>query len=345
MNRDASNPTSIGRLVRWAGRPLLTIPAGPSHVRQAAVRCYPAHTRKKRLVRTLLGWAVRAGCEGWLGDRAGLPIGTWDDQQMAEWTRQVSHRMGRSDLYPVLVWPADPDRGRVYVHLLDRQGRPAAFGKLAWDQSNGELLDNEAQTLHQLCPLPLRRIQVPAVLDAGTLGDQTYVVVQTVPENALAIDWDSPGELEDSLSEYSGPTARLTREQTAALDWWQRFQQWPDGPAEFRQAVERAVEAGVDVCRVHGDLNRTNVLRAGDAFWLLDWERSHRQGPCLTDRICMDVDRRWPQTQRDPKKSLAEFLAVHWTERSATYRRQVLLALAYLASVEFTPAIGLVREW
>jgi hypothetical protein len=342
MVEEQNNTSGLGQVVRWAKRPLLTIPSAPASVRLAAVRCYSGQTWKRRMVRGALGLAVRSGVAAWLWDQRFPPLGSLDGNTFRAWAAGVASQLGRSDLYPVIVWPPDPRRGRIYVHLLDAEARRAAFAKVALDQRNSDLLRNEERTLRALRTMHIAKSRIPEVFDSGTLAGHAYVVVESVPASAESVDFESDASLAENIREYAGPTRTLSSGALESLAWWQQFERWPAASQGFQEVVRQSACGGVEVCRVHGDLNRTNVLRADGETWLLDWERSSEQGPCLTDAICIDADRRWERTQRDPLASWRDFQAVHWDNRSKAYRHQVVLALAYLATVDFTPATTLI---
>src|SRR5580704_7087376 len=100
----------------------------------------------------------------------------------------------------------------------------------------------------------------------------------------------------------------------------------------------------MEACRVHGDLNRTNVFRCRERYWIVDWEQSCKQGPKLTDTICADIDCRWPQTKLDPVSSLGAFAQAQFTEGDTQKFRNVVLALAFLFAADFPPATELIRH-
>ena len=70
--------------------------------------------------------------------------------------------VGWAELQPVLVWPADPLRGRVYMYLLNKKGEKLGFCKLGLDERNNALIEREQQALEHLqsMDLKLSRIQV-----------------------------------------------------------------------------------------------------------------------------------------------------------------------------------------
>lgn len=345
---DGGSSTGGGHLfqvVRFGARPLLAMPSGGARLRQAAIRCYPAHSWKKVAVRSAMSAAVVCGLSGLLWRRTVLPLGNLTEGTFGSWLATVVERLHASDLMPVVVWPAQATRGRIYVHLLDHQGCSRGFAKLSLDQVNSESIRNECAMLERLSSLDLSLSRVPRILDSGFVAGHAYVVLESVPREARVSDWASDPPVDDRISEYAGDIRTMPFSQVEGLRWWQKFQEACGPIPAFAEAVRRGAAGGVEVCRVHGDLNQTNVLRAGAVLWLLDWEQSSEHGPCFTDAVCIEVDRRWSVSRRAPAASLRDFLEMQWKARPPEHHRRVLMALAFLCAAGFPPARVLVEQW
>lgn len=333
------------QVVNVGARPLLAIPRGAPHIRAAAVRCYPGHTWKKRVVRALLRVAIFSGIDRVMWRDSAAPLEGLPAEEVESWIAEVRRQLARPDAQPVFVWPADAARGRVYGYWLDREARVAAFSKVALDRQNSDLIQNEQRALETLAGLRLQASRVPRVLATGRLRGFAYLIVETAPGDARITHWEQDPSIAEQVREYAGAVRTMQFSDVEPMSWWQRFTEaYRDHPA-LVETVQRAAADGVDTCRVHGDLNQTNILRTAAGVWLLDWERSCESGPCLTDTVCVEVDRLWPRTRQDAAGSLAEFLKTMWTGQSQEQRKRVLLALAFLCAAEFTPAIALLREW
>jgi hypothetical protein len=225
------------------------------------------------------------------------------------------------------------------------KGRAKAFAKFALDRENSELIENERHALEHIHSRTMMRSKVPRILDSGFFGGKATLVVESLPNNARVTNWSADPSLTECIREYSGETQSVQLGEIQKLRWWQEFQRTTGSTPAFTALVQEQAAGNVDVCRVHGDLNRTNVMRAGDTVWLLDWEQSCERGPCLTDFLCIEVDRRWPATSRDPVTSLADFLGAEWEGRGAADQRRLLMALAFLHAAGFPPASALVQQW
>jgi hypothetical protein len=337
--------TSPFQLVKLGSRPLLAIPRASGRARIAAIGCYPAHTWKKRAVRSLLGLTVRCRLDRALWRETATPLDGVPAEELDAWIAEVRRQIGAPGVRPVFVWPADAARGRVYVYWLDDSGEVSAFGKLALDRKNSAHIETEQRTLETLAQKSLRRSRVPGIRAAGSLHGYSYLIVERAPVDARITQWETDAPIADSVREYAGPERRMSFAELEGMGWWQQFREAYRAHPAVLERLRRAAAAGLGVCRVHGDLNQTNILRTTDGIWLLDWERSEESGPSLTDAVCMEVDRLWPRTKVNAAEGLREFLASQWEGRSEADRDRVLLGLAYLCAAEFTPATALLEAW
>ena len=109
-------------LIKLGSRPLLAVPAGVPQLWEAAIGCYPAHTWKKRLVRVILGGLARVGLLGRMFPKQELSLPGVGKLDFEGWLESLGKQLDVAELHPVLVWPADPLRGRVYMYLLNKKG-------------------------------------------------------------------------------------------------------------------------------------------------------------------------------------------------------------------------------
>jgi len=334
------------RVVSCGQRPLLAFPADASRrVAAVAIGCYPAHTMKKKVLRRWLGILQAVGLLPVLFRTVASPLRGIRAESWRAWIGQVREDLRSPDLQPVVVWPNDPQRGRAYVYLLEKDGRQAAFAKLALDRANMDLIRNEEKALEAVVGAAEGKFSVPCVLASGECAAVCYLVMSAVPQGVRKLRAEESASLREAIEIYGGRPRVVTAEELQTLPWWHLFAAKAEQYPVFAAAVRDAMRSGVEICRVHGDLNETNCLTDGNGLWLLDWERSSADGPVQTDKVCREVDARWSLTQRDPKAGLREFRQACWNDRSPRERAEVLTALAYLSSADFTPAEKLVEHW
>jgi len=326
-------------------RPLLAFPCASYNAHIAALHCFPAYTRKRKLFLIAMQMAVRTGVSSRLWKTVFSPLSVIDASVLTTWLETLSEQLHKPCLYPVFVWPADAERGRVYIHLLDQSGNRVAFVKLALDQSNIDLIQNEKSVLRQLNTARWPNVRVPKVLGEGMIQGCCYLMVESAPQQAKTIDRKNTLVIDEIISVYAGEPWRMPMVEVEKLMWWQCFMGQTQFDSKLFQTIKDVALDGVDVCRVHGDLNQTNILLTGEEVWLLDWERSCKAAPYLTDAICAEVDLLWPITQKNIALAFNRFRAVHWDNQGLKYRHGVLLALAFLHAADFTPATAMLEYW
>jgi hypothetical protein len=334
------------RVVSCGQRPLLAFPADASRrVAAVAIGCYPAHTMKKKVLRRWLGILQAVGLLPVLFRTVASPLRGIRAESWRAWIGQVREDLRLPDLQPVVVWPNDPQRGRAYVYWLEEDGGRAAFAKLAFDEHNATLIRNERVALEAVAGKSAGKFAVPRVLSCGEREGISYVVMSAVPEGLRNLRAEERRLLPGIIEGYAGVARVAAAEELEGLPWWRLSAVKNGRPTVFAAAVRRAVRAGVRLGRVHGDLNETNAQSDGKNVWLLDWERSSPDGPVRTDEVCLEVDARWALTRRDPVAGLRDFRRACWNGRAAQEQAEVLAALAYLVSADFTPAEKLVEHW
>ena len=150
-------------LIKLGSRPLLAVPCGKHSLWGAAIDCYPAHTGKKRLVRKVLHGLAGVGLIRWVFPARELSLPGVGDVDFEAWLALLCEQLHLAELQPVLVWPADPLRGRVYMYLLNKKGEKVGFCKLGLDAKNNALIKRERQALEHLQSMELKLSRVPQV--------------------------------------------------------------------------------------------------------------------------------------------------------------------------------------
>ena len=134
-------------VIKLGSRPLLAVPCGKHSLWSAAIDCYPAHTGKKRLVRKVLHGLAGVGLIRWVFPSRELSLPGVGKVDFEAWMALLGEQLHLAELQPVLVWPADPLRGRVYMYLLNKKGEKVGFCKLGLDAKNNALIERERQAL------------------------------------------------------------------------------------------------------------------------------------------------------------------------------------------------------
>ena len=336
-------------LIKLGSRPLLAVPCGKHSLWGAAIDCYPAHTGKKRLVRKVLHGLAGVGLIRWVFPARNLSLPGVGDVDFEAWVALLCEQLHLAELQPVLVWPADPLRGRVYMYLLNKKGEKVGFCKLGLDAKNNALIERERQALEHLQSMELKLSRVPKLLAHGNLdgemGGGNYLVVEITPTNTRNIDWQSDASIEANIAEYAGSSRMMERAEIESLSWWPEVTRQFADHSGLMDEINAAVDQGIEVCLAHGDLNCTNVLlsKTNDQVWLLDWEQSDASAPILTDQVCMAVDKLWLANAQDASGNLKKFKDTFTYENDAKKRAQIIMALAYLSAAGFPPALAMIE--
>ena len=336
-------------LIKLGSRPLLAVPCGKHSLWGAAIDCYPAHTAKKRLVRKVLHGLAGVGLIRWVFPARNLFLPGVGDVDFEAWVDLLGEQLHLAELQPVLVWPADPLRGRVYMYLLNKQGEKVGFCKLGLDAKNNALIERERQALEHLQSMELKLSRVPKLLAHGNLdgemGGGNYLLVEITPTNTRNIDWQCDAAIEANIAEYVGSSRFLERVEIESLSWWPNVTRQFADHSGLMDEINAAVDHGIEVCLAHGDLNCTNILlsKSNDQVWLLDWEQSDASAPILTDQVCIAVDKLWLANAQDASGNLKKFKDTFTYENDAKKRAQIIMALAYLSAAGFPPALAMME--
>ena len=338
-------------VVKLGSRPLLAVPCGKSTLWWTAIDCYPAHTGKKRLVRKILHGLAVLGMLARIFTARKLLLPSLGDVDFEAWMASLCDELDVPDLQPVLVWPADPLRGRIYIYLLDGKGEKIGFCKLGFDAKNNALIRRERRALENLQSMELKLSHVPKLLAHGNLEQEkssgTYLVVEMTPADTRNIDWQCDTSIDANIAEYAGSSRMIDRAEVESMPWWPAVGAVIAEKTSSIDEVNALLNEGLEVCFAHGDLNCTNVLlsKTNDQVWLLDWEQSDANAPCLTDQVCAIVDQLWLVNPEDAAGNLQKFRNIFSCENEPKTHAKLIMALAYLSAAGFPPALAMIDAW
>lgn len=334
----------VYRVYFFGGRPVVAAPNTPRRLRRAALRHYPAETRRRWFFKQGLQAAAALGVDGLLSKRVNaLPFPKRFD--LIGWIEEVGQRLGRTGLHASVVWPP-PARSttRVYVHLLDSGGNRVAFAKISFDAENDDRLQNEIDALAKLSAVKHPGFAAPAVLACGEHDQHRYLVTQSLPPNVRQPSWSWELIKQSVVDHYAGAVRMLGSSEVEGLDWWKRFRATTESRAVF---VQELIGLGIDevqVCQAHGDLTPHNLVCAGDEIWLFDWEEWNESAPRLTDEIRFYLAVHQSGVLSDPGRGAIDF-ARDFQLDSMPKRRDVMMALAFLHAAKISPASKIVEHW
>jgi len=325
-------------VVRLFGRPILAYNNCFSELDEAALNCYPAFTLKRRMFLRIILFIHRIIPRQILWGITTTPIKGVSPEVLVQLSAILLDKLQTNIGKLVIVWPNNPTRGRVYLFVLDRSGKSIAFGKLALNELNSKLLENEELAMSAVGLQNLQNLKIPKLICSGCLLEIRYLVVTPLPASARRDGEFGTRCFDRFITEYSGEIRLVSRLALGQLAWWNTLKESLASFPDISNYLELAVLNGAQVAFVHGDFNRTNFVRDGDEFWLIDWERSCHAGPYLVDFLCIAADQLWSISEVRPVVAVTRFKEVFWDNKPSDYRKDVLLGLAFLHAADFSPA-------
>lgn len=330
------------RVVRFWGKPIIAIPEASRDLQLTAMSKYQPFSKKRGFLQQFVKMAIRGGV-GWaLMDRA--KTGSCAvDPLFDQWVADMCKSFNEPDAIATVIWPPQPERKRVYVHLLRPSGAPIAFCKVALNSSQHRYFEEEIASVASIHKLQLRFAVVPKILESGTSSGLYYVAYEPFFEETKPYVGEWPG-LSVAVRDYAGSCIKVTGEEIRQKSWWTRFEgQRERCSADFNEDLVRSLANGSSVCRVQGDFVPANLFSRGEKLWICDWEFSAPDGPCKADELCFRLAVEYKSSSFMENPNFGRPLTEMKNEGSSC--DELLLALAFLIGREFAPAIEVAKKW
>lgn len=344
----AGGPEERYRVYHLFGRPVLAVPERPRLLRVIGWRRYQPFTFNRSAVREFMQISMLLRIDGLFCDLSMKPLDQKGTFRFQAWLEQVREELGCPTAQPVIVWPPQRNRGRVYVHLLDADGRPIGFSKVSFDESNDEQLRIEASRLRSLSASRLKTCHVPEVLIEGFWQGRRYVVEEPLPDEARPLPATPSLYPRSCVDEWGGRIRMAKPEEVESFAWWRRVSEVGTGSSRaFFEELKRLIklEPGLPVRQVHGDLGPANLASVDGRLWVLDWEESTDDGPELVDEIGYDLGVHAQALKRRPEKELRRFFARYLLGASPEKRRDIMAALAFRKAIAPSNVDVYIRNW
>ena len=331
---------------RYRGLDVLAVPNNSKAAWLAGVNKFHPYTTRRRIYRALISCLIRLGGARLAAVARASPVDDDFGLDFQAWQAHLQTSLGRPIAHVIAVWPAEPSRRRLYVHLLDADLRAFGFVKLVSGHDRVANLHAEAQALQYLHTRQLQTIRVPKLLSHGKFGDIGYLIMEPLPAHAEALrvtqDWDSSAV----TAEYSEPSRRLCGAEIEELSWWSNYIEklLPEHQA-FHAELMRLMPLGGEVCRAHGDLGPANMVSDGDRTWIFDWESYHSSAPVLVDPVGFFMSFSVAKVASKPMAHLRKFKERFSADESEQRRLAVMLAIAYRHACAIPDAARLMVVW
>ena len=337
---------------RFFGRPIFATPVSPRRLRRAALARFQPVSPRRAAFRQLMSLSMLVGADRLFCTASDHPIDPTGGFEFHRWMDQVRSELDEPEAAGVVFWnpsferiPTDK-RTRINVHLFDRAVRPVAFAKISFNESNDRRLENEAQTIRQLGRQGIKTFRFPRVLTLNKLGAHTYLLLEPLPESARTLRLNVEAYPRHCVAEYAELSRSVKGHEVEQLSWWKDYlESLDDRCAKFAEELAALIHEEVEVCRAHGDMQTSNVIRDGDQVWIFDWEDSRLDAPRMTDEIDFYMMLNYRKTLADPLLELRRFEDRYLRKATRQCRASVMMALAFRSTVCPNDALLFMQNW
>lgn len=266
--------------------------------------------------------------------------------QVDEWLPSMRLFFGCSDLKMFIVWPSESNKKRVYLHFMTREGETLGFAKVALSAEENENIQNESNTLNSFNTKGLTNFKVPKLLRDDWFGEHRYILLEPVPKEARPVRVFSEKVHMKAIHEFSRMQRAVLKQDLESCSWVRKYQSALQVNQHFTDDIFRMCQnQGIRTCRIHGDFGPSNVLTTKTVTWIIDWEESCVDGPCLTDIVSYILASRRKMVLRNPHKGLRFLISEMRKLPLDATKVDIAMALAFLHGSRFTLATKIIESW
>ena len=282
----------------------LLVPTGSRKLTAASLRHYRRlRPWTTRLVRNVLAAAFAAGLtpgrsalhvqvqdtDDGVTAAAQLPLAT-----ISAHLRDAAGQPGNSTALYCSMGIRTGDNRKPTLQLIDADGRPAGYAKLAWNSSSSEFIRTESAALAELAPLQ-GAMKVPELVCSGAQGGFPFLVTAPLPAGVRAVRGSVAAPNAAELYSLC-PIERVgrvgsTRHFQSLMGRLSRLTEGSDGAlaasTSSLAATIQARDAALPVAaRWHGDMVPWNTARdAAGQLWCWDWETAEADAVAGLDAV------------------------------------------------------------
>ena len=185
------------------GKRVLAVPCNVLWIRRQAWLLYQPYTYKKLIVQKLMLFFMRFYADRFfLKSYKKLLRNT--NFRFDEWLEVVCNQLNILHAYPVIMWPSQQDRGRVYVYLFDENKKLIAFVKLSLDEIKNKSLSKEFDILNSISSSKNKTYHVPVVKYIGSWDGVRYIIMDPLPTNVSQLEATLNNFPKKCVDEFSG---------------------------------------------------------------------------------------------------------------------------------------------
>lgn len=312
--------------------PRISVPADiPSAIRHNMLALYRPIKWYARLAWVLERRLTLVGLSRVRRARTVEPSSRLEDFDWRGWLKEIAPVIGAQQLLPAFYFPPQLDRRKCSIQLFDVHGQPVAYGKLAWDPTEQEKLEQERRAVDLCCRLSLRTFEIPALLSSGIYDKRPYGLFASLPKDSLKTPWRCTTSHQNAWREL----AFTTQHHLSARDlpWWSRTSQLPSNWSQTIQELEALPAHQLQFSWGHGDFAIWNTCFHRGKLYLFDWENFDPHAPLWSDLIyCVLSYEVLVKRNRNVTRVLSKIIDMMQRNSIPWERHDLTLALVYLAT-------------
>lgn len=341
-----------------AARVRLLVPAGPAAASRGSLVNYRRLRRwRPRSVRFAAGQAARAA----------IPLAP-DQVAVQSRVRSASpalplaalaDALGHDVLYTSIGVRTGANR-KATLQLVDADGSPRGYAKLAWDEATADGIRTEARSLDTVGGRD-GSARAPALLASGEIAGYPYLVSAPLPESVASPRRSDPIPEPQEIAALCPIHRRAPARETAHFDALSvrittvltMASVGPALGAAMRDIADRVAKVDAVLAigeRWHGDLAHWNTARDAEGrLWCWDWEGSESDAVAGLDALHWAFSRERQRGDGIGRASLgraAEAAATHlWAVGTARHDWPVVAALYALIVAERAATLAARAGW
>ena len=331
-------------------RPILAVPEGSRYSLKMAWNCYQGLTFRRAIFRWGMQRAIPLHVDKMFSTLTVTPLEP-DAFRLESWIELVEMELDAHNILPVIIWPTEIGRGRIYIYLLSEHCQQIGFCKISFNDVNDACLCKEIESIRYFTKLNLRQCKVPALLIDGLWEGHKYIVEEPMKLNK----WPRYSNLSQMvrlyfscIEEHMGVDRLASADEVKSFFWWRRLEE--TSPCYVKLFLSELFDlicscSGLPVRLVHGDFGPHNVFKVADQLVIVDWEESSVNGPILTDEIGYYMSVNAKALRRKPKVILRSFGLSYLRGASSKKIRDIMAALAFRRTVITSDTDIYIKHW
>jgi hypothetical protein len=238
----------------------------------------------------------------------------------------------------MVVWSLVPNRKRCYIYFYDSNIELTYFGKLSQNTNDYDLLRNEYDfLLNYKSQKTNNQFKTPSVIHFNEVEDYSFLVVESLPNDCKLFHPEKNDLSERVYNSLNSNKVKHDLDKCYTQNWWINFLVEKDRTIGlYNYILSNKGDSKIGLSFIHGDLGSENIFKNNlDYLYIIDWERSCKMGPHLTDRVAF-----WLGKNHNNDNNIIEFNAFFKQEN----KLDLSLALCFLVSANFDLAIKISKR-